>query len=373
MQITVQAGRHERKECPVRVTFSEGLGDGEWALEGAGGNALPLQRLSDTVFAFVVPFLAAGEARTFNVVSVGGGVSERVSLTQGEESLEIALDDALVTRYHFARVKARPFFYPLLAPNGVPLTRAYPLIPDAPDEMRDHPHHRSLWIAFGEVNEADNWSEEPGHGHTEHLRFEMRESGRVFGRFQTVSHWTTANHEPLLSQDLTVTVWATSGDCRLLDFDIQMRALDHDVVFGDTKEGGILSVRVATPLDVDRTGTITNSYGGIDEGETWGKAAHWCDYSGVNDGERVGVAILDHPFSFRYPTHWHVRNYGLMTANPFGYSYYTQGAKSGRHVLSSGETLSFHYRLVLHNGDSETADIAAKYLDFVAPARATLE
>ena len=32
----------------------------------------------------------------------------------------------------------------------------------------------------------------------------------------------------------------------------------------------------------------------------------------------MGIAILNHPASFRYPTYWHVRDYGLFAANPFG-------------------------------------------------------
>ena len=47
-----------------------------------------------------------------------------------------------------------PYLYPVLAPGGVPVTRGYPMDP-RPDEERDHPHHRSLWFAHGDVNDAD--------------------------------------------------------------------------------------------------------------------------------------------------------------------------------------------------------------------------
>ena len=59
----------------------------------------------------------------------------------------------------------------------------------------------------------------------------------------------------------------------------------------------------------------------IADGQTnaaaWGKRAEWVDYHGPVDGETVGIAIFNHPSSFRYPTGWHVRTYGLFAANPF--------------------------------------------------------
>jgi hypothetical protein len=291
-----------------------------------------------------------------------------------EAGREVAVQyrGSLLTRYVYSDVPARPYFFPLVGPSGVGVTRAYPMRPDAPDETRDHPHHRSLWIAYGDVNGADNWSEEPGHGHTVPQSLDLLESGPVAGRFATTSHWTTADHRPLLTQRLAVTAWATSEAVRLLDFDIRLEATHGDVHFGDTKEGGILSARVASALDVPRGGRIENVYSGINEGETWGRAAHWCDYSGVVDGQPVGIAILDHPLSFRSPTHWHVRDYGLMTANPFGYAAYTNGVKEGSHDLPAGDSLRFRYRLVLHLGDASSGRVNAHYLDFTAPPRVTI-
>ncbi len=242
---------------------------------------------------------------------------------------------------------------------------------DVPGEDHDHPHHRSLYIAFGEVNGTDNWSEERGHGYTIPQQIGRVASGEVAGEFAVTSLWATAEKQPLLTEHLAVTIWATDDSARLLDIVIRLEATHGDVHFGDTKEGGILSARVASIMDVDRGqgGRIENVYGGVNEGETWGKAAHWCDYSGFVDGKQVGIAILDHPLSFRYPTHWHVRDYGLMTANPFGYAAYTNGKKDGSHTLKAGDSLFFHYRVVLHSGDATQGRVNAHYLDFVAPPR----
>ena len=60
----------------------------------------------------------------------------------------------------------------------------------------------------------------------------------------------------------------------------------------------------------------------------WGQPAAWVDYHGPIDGKTVGIAILNHPSSFRYPTHWHVRTYGLFAANPFGLHEFPGGKKA---------------------------------------------
>ena len=368
--ITVEAGRHHRRWCPVEFRLPQPLSPGSHVLDSGDGAVLQAEALNDGRILFVLPELSAGESRSYRIESAGAtDTKANVTLTDSGGDLSISLHGELVTRYVYGDVPARPYFYPVHAPGQIPVTRAYPMEQDAAGETRDHPHHRSLWIAHGEVNDADNWSEEPSHAHTRHQEFGRITGGRVAGSFASTSLWTKAGGEPLLTQDLAVTVWATGGDFRLLDFGIKLSATHGDVHFGDTKEGGILSVRVASALDVPRTGTITNVYGGTNEAETWGRAAHWCDYSGTNAGSPVGIAIMDHPHSFRYPTHWHVRNYGLMTANPFAYAAYTNGEKDGSHTLKSGEALAFRYRVVLHAGSCSGADVNGRYLDFVAPPK----
>ena len=370
MKIKIEAGAHDRIDCPIIFQLKEHLEKGaDYELLSDTGS-YPLQIYEKNSASFILPSLKAGDSMilTLSKRQLSLPVIEIRSHT---DHLEILRDGLLITEYHFDDVKARPYFHPLFAPGQLPVTRAYPMKNDVPGEDRDHPHHRSLWIAYGEVNETDNWSEDARHGYTQHESFDEIISGCTFGSFTETSTWQDNARNPIMTQKLNVKVWAASTSLRMLDFAIDLVATHGEVQFGDTKEGGILSLRVASEMDVPRTGRITNTFGALNEDEAWGKSAHWCDYSGVVAGNSVGVAILDHPLSFRYPTHWHVRNYGLMTANPFGYSHYTGGLKNGSHTLKANETLSFRYRLILHMGDSQVADIAAQYLNFSAPPRVT--
>jgi len=371
--VTVHAGPHTRQHCPVSFALPDELHGERLELRQPDGSTLPVQTFPNGTGVFLLPHLDANSTCTLILQAAHAPLiraTHRVTVTDDARALAIKVGGAPLTTYHYADVPARPYFYPLLTAAGQEVTRAFPMRKDVAGESSDHPHHRSLWIAFGEINGTDNWSEEPGHGSTRHETVSNATSGDVFGTFETTGSWLTSEEEKLLTQRLQVVAWATPPEFRMLDFTIDLTAGQEAVEFGDTKEGGILAVRVVGTMDVPRGGRIENSYGGIDEGETWGRAAHWCDYSGPVEDGVAGIAVMDHPLSFRYPTHWHVRNYGLMTANPFGYAAYTGGAKRGEHRLAPGETLHFQYRVILHSGDADQGQIRSRYLDFVSPPQA---
>lgn len=362
MELRVHAEGRVRKACPV-VVACDGR-DVPPLLQGASGIAAT-QRDGDGT-AMIVDVTHPDEDEVYRPAD--GSPRDMVRVEDVGGRIEIAVAGQPFTTYRYAQVPARPYFWPVLAPGGVPVTRAWPMREDVPGETRDHKHHRSMYFAFGEVNGVDNWSEEPGHGHTVHRTLDELLSGPVFGRFRTTSDWTDAGGRRVLTQRATVTVWNIPDPTfRLLDVDLRLVATEGDVHFGDTKEGGLLTVRVATPMDVPNGGRIENAYGGINERETWGYAAHWCDYSGIVGGTRVGVAVMDHPLSFRYPTYWHVRDYGLMGANPFALKAYTHGVKDGSYTLPAGEEMRFLYRVVVHLGDAAEADVRGRYLDFATP------
>ena len=157
-------------------------------------------------------------------------------------------------------------------------------------------------------------------------------------------------------------------DARILDFDITIKATNGTGTFGDTKEG-MFGVRVATRMDVTskKGGKITNADGLINEA-TWGKSATWVDYTGPVEGETVGIAILNHPSSFRHPTPWHVRPYGLFAANPFGDHDFKLG-RSGAYTLEKGRSITLSYRVILHQGSTEQSHVDSSYQAYAEPPR----
>ena len=108
-------------------------------------------------------------------------------------------------------------------------------------------------------------------------------------------------------------------------------------------------------------GKIVNS-NGLTNKEAWGKPAAWVDYHGPVEGETVGIAIMNHPSSFRFPTYWHVRTYGLFAANPFGlHNFQNSDDVDGSHTLEPGQSMSLRYRVLVHKGDEKDGRVADAY------------
>jgi hypothetical protein len=138
------------------------------------------------------------------------------------------------------------------------------------------------------------------------------------------------------------------------------------VTFGDIKDAGF-NIRVPTEMAVDskKGGRIVNS-DGITDKDAWAKRAKWCDYTGPVEGEPVGFAVLNHPSSFRFPTPWHVRTYGLFTANPFGTKSLDPKAEDGTFVLKPGEKLLLKHRIIIHKGTMPADQIEAAWKQYAA-------
>ena len=151
----------------------------------------------------------------------------------------------------------------------------------------------------------------------------------------------------------------------MLDFDFQLTAVNGPVVFGDTKEGSF-GIRLSHPFREESGGRIENSVGGVGETQCWGKQADWVDFTAQIQGERVGVAILNHPASFRFPTYWHVRGYTLFAANPFGWhDFLNDPSKDGSYRLAAGQSIILRYRVTIHSGNTKEAAIADQFKEYV--------
>ncbi len=287
--------------------------------------------------------------------------------------VDVLIGGRLFTSYQYGAQWVRPFLHPVIGPYGTQVTRNWPIVQGAKGDHKDHIHHKSIWVAYGECGNVDNWSEEKGHGWQRHRRFLRKASGPVYGEIVGKNDWCTNAGKKQFEEIRDMRFYALPGEERLFDITVTFRMTEGPVIFHDTKEGGLVSIRVASSMDVRNGGRINNGYGGINEAETWGKHAPWCDYSGPVDGRHVGIAVMDHETNPRYPTQWHVRDYGLMTANCFAWKHYQPEAKrKGDMAFSKGRKTTWRYRLHIHKGDAEKGKVKSRFLDFIAPPEITV-
>ena len=369
---TVDAGFHNRDGCPVSVNVDHPgvsqLHDRAVTLtDVASGDVISAQCYAaedgTTILTWILNGLVAGESRTY-ALSEGSVTGETgVQLKKAAETITVTLNDRHFTTFRYAKAQFRPYFFPVLGPNGCEVTRG-----ETSDISKDHVHHRSLYVAYGEVNDVDLWGEGSNSGRVVHQGFTQKQGGAVVGRLYTENSWQTQAGAVLMTDVQNFRIYNLPEDAAILDLDLNFIASVGDVHFGDTKEGGIISIRVHPSMNASDGGKIENAFGGINETETWGKRANWCDYSGIVDGTSVGIAVFDHIVNPRYPTYWHVRNYGLMGSNIFGGgTFESDPSKDGSYTLKQGEEMHFRFRVLIHAGDANVGKVAQKYHDFINP------
>jgi hypothetical protein len=284
---------------------------------------------------------------------------------------------------------AKPFVWPIATPNGVKVTRDWPLDREHPIKT-DHFHQKSVWFCHGDVipegidfkptNKSvkgiDFWAETPGHGRivcTSAVPVVMGKRPN-WASIQTRNEWQTADGMKVLdeSRDVAFTVLPAGY---LIVFDIDMHASVCPITFGDTKEGS-MGVRVNDEYRLEAPksdGVVTSSDGTVakapakDNLPQWGKLADWNDYSGTVGGKLAGIAVFDDPRN-AYRSAWHTRAYGLMAANPFGRAgsgFPSQKGKTDLVRLAKGDHLKLRYGVYVHDGDAAAGKVAEAFAGFV--------
>jgi hypothetical protein len=304
-------------------------------------------------------------------------------------AIEFRHGKELSGRYHIAPEIAKPYMWPLNAPNGKPVTRAWPMEKATPNEKDDHKHQKSLWFCHGDIipegveikskskaaKGVNFWDEEENHGRIICTKVDKPVVKNNHGKVTTQNEWVSPDNLKIFDETRTIH-FIDFGEAQLFVFDIDLLA-SVAVTFGDTKEGSF-GVRVPHSIDEEKgKGHLTNAEGKSGEGDKktknadmkgcWGVKSDWNDYSGPVDGATVGVAIFADPKN-SLPTYWHSRGYGLMSANPFGREHSEFPGTKGRTdlvKLTKGEHLKLRYAVLLHNGDVKDGKVADYYKRFV--------
>ncbi len=353
MKLTVAKHDHERKFILAERQVPASRLAPPFKLTDEAGKSIPCQfepAADGHIVRWLIADVAAGASPTFTLDRTDSAPTQSGGLTIKPEpagSISISNAEREITRYNvgpLAEKAKKPYFYPIIA-HGVSVTRAWPM-EDKGGEAKDHPHHTGLYFAHGAINGKDYWSKVPiTHKSLKHS------AGPVYAR---VISENACGPDLIQIDDVTV---IDAGQDVLMDWVVTWKASgDSPVAIGKTKEG-TFAIRVPTPLtnsDPGKknqagrgTGTMVDAFGNQGEEairpEKRGagkKAAPWAANNGEVNGKPIGIVLMNHPTSYRFPTDWHVRHYGLFAANAFMHEGDT---------LKPGQPITFRYRVYIHN------------------------
>lgn len=340
MNVTVKAIR-DCKDEPLYIRTEDNIAENICCAIDKSGNIFPAQKTAGGV----VIILTAKQDDNIELELSDKKVFDNISLRPCNEKLDILFNNKLFASYQYPSALKKPFLGPVYTKTGNTFTR-----PDLHHE--EHPHQRSVFIGVGDVNGVDLWNEPENSGFLKKGAPENIICGSAFASFEANNVWCDKDGKRLVDEKRKITVYNQSENCRYVDLDVTYTATYGDVVFGNTKEAGPLGVRVNEAIDVEHGGYMQNSYGASGEKECWSKSAQWCLYGGKLDGEDCAIAIFDNEKNERYPTCWHIRNYGLFAANNLFFR--------GGLTIKENKSLIYSYRLCFFNNNAN--DVKERFL-----------
>ena len=353
------------------------------------------------VFCLALGLLAQPNVRCQEELQHASDSPARFEIKQDSDGLTISVGGDLFARY-VTQSANKPYMWPIIGPTGKAMTRSFPmkLIDQEAKEQRDHPHHRGLWFGhesaglegwsyprsekkWNQITQkdralvgGDSWHEQATFDDYLKTPKRVRAGKRRPATLVSIKHREfkrlDVNNERAIVVGLCDHLdrdgrrflteerkleFRANNETRSIDFQQIFTAADGPAVFEDRKDAGIgIRVPASMAMDSKLGGKVINSDGKLID-KAWGQPAKWCDYHGPVDGEHLGIAFLSHPESYRFPSRWHVREYGLFAANPFGMKSFDRQLDNGIIKLNQDESLTLKHRLIFHMGDANTAKI----------------
>jgi len=235
---------------------------------------------------------------------------------------------------HYSRAN---YCHPVYGLDGKVLTEDFP---------KDHPHHRGVFWAWhqvymGNVPMGDMWACEDFAWDIREVQVlpPQRDSAAVKASVYWKSSRWKEGREPFARETATIRVHQAANDMRLIDFDIEILALEEGLRLGgstDVKGYGGFSTRIVLPRDIrmrDANGPVIPKNEAVPAGD-------WMNFSGTFGETPSNFAILVHPSHPGHPRQWILRAAG--SAQNLAYP--------GREPVpvSTTKPLVLRYRLVLH-------------------------
>ena len=290
-----------------------------------------------------------------------GGNKTKFTFATNEEGVEVLENGKPVFFYRRkpnisqGKYICSNYIHPLYSLGGDTLTEEFPA---------DHPYHRGIYWAWhqhyiGENSIGDGWF-------MEEVTYDVAEvktdAGPGLAQLDLHVLWRSKKYEngkPYMDEHTTIIVRPSTGDYRIIDFRIALRALVPGVSLGgsDNEKGyGGFCCHIRTPGDL----TFISSTGRVTPQTLQVKAGPWMDFSGTfgKEGKPSGFTLMCHKSDPGYPQPWILRQKGSMQ------NIVWPGRE--RVAVPTDKPVVLHYRLVVHEGNSDRTDLRALQKEYNA-------
>lgn len=242
------------------------------------------------------------------------------------------------------------YVHPIYGPDGEVLTDDFPA---------DHYHHRGLFWAWPHVKiggkEYDNWALKPGLS----TRFEkwLDRTASAEKAVIGVQNGWYVGPKRVLDEQVWLLVHPAAQGTRSIDVELRLTPIEPVTLSGaEGKSYGGLTLRFGPAPQKQTEITVSSGRAGDDlyiNRQPWADLTrHWPGRPGPS-GATIFVA-KDHP---DYPPTWLTRHYGCLCIGWPGVEPKT---------LPAGETVVLRYRVWVHRGEPDAAEIGRAYADYLA-------
>jgi hypothetical protein len=279
----------------------------------------------------------------------------------GDKSLGLWYDDRPVLVYNFGE-KSLPgvraagtrssYVHPIYGTEGEILTDDFPA---------DHYHHHGLFWGWPHVSidsrEYDLWKMRGIR--IEFKRWAVKETDAFRAVLAVENEWLVRD-KPVVEEELWLEVTPAREEGWFIDVDLSWKPTTAPVtlVGAEGKSYGGLTLRFAPRTET----TITTPDGRASEDLLMTKLP-WADLSARFRGasQPSGATVFVAPDHPDFPPEWMTRDYGVLAVG-------WPGIKSK--TIEPGETVTCRYRVWIHKGSPDAAEIAKVYDDFTAYLKA---